>query len=59
MLNKQKAENKVALALSAAEDAAAQAEIATGRLEKAMREYQTSMEMSSMDSRSSVDMDAE
>ena len=33
--------NKVALALSAAEQAAAQAEIASGRLQKAMREYQT------------------
>ena len=33
--------NKVALALSAAEDAAAQAEIASGRLQKAMQEYQS------------------
>ncbi|UPR02726.1 hypothetical protein HOP50_10g60530 [Chloropicon primus] len=38
---KELAENKVAMALSAAEDAAAQAEIASGRLEKAMLEYES------------------
>ena len=46
---KEMAENKVALALSAAEAAAAQAEIASGRLQRAMREYQSVSSVSSVD----------
>jgi hypothetical protein len=47
---KELAVNKVSLALSAAEEAAALAEVASGRLEKAMAEYTSSMASPSYDS---------
>lgn len=47
---KEMAVNKVSLALSAAEEAAALAEVASGRLEKAMAEYTSSLNSASYDS---------